>query len=88
MMISIESFLEDENVVIAVKDNGIGIKSTELDKVLQPFYTTKVVGKGTGLGLAICYRIVQEMNGKIEIESKRYEGTTFKIKLPVVKEES
>jgi two-component system, NtrC family, sensor kinase len=72
---------------VAVKDNGIGIKSAELDKVLQPFYTTKIVGKGTGLGLAICYRIVSEMSGTIEIESKRYEGTTFRIRIPKLGEE-
>jgi len=70
-------------VIVQVKDNGIGIKSTELDKVLMPFFTTKVVGKGTGLGLAICYRIVEEMNGKIEIDSKIYVGTTFRIRLPI-----
>jgi PAS domain S-box-containing protein len=88
MMIDIRTYRENDHVIIAIKDNGIGIKTSELDKVLQPFYTTKIVGKGTGLGLAICYRIVTEMNGTIDIESKRYEGTTFKVKLPVVKEEN
>ena len=84
MSVEIQTFQEGQNIVIAMKDNGIGIKSNELDKVLLPFYTTKVVGKGTGLGLAICYRIINEMNGTIEIESKIYVGTTFRIKLPVV----
>jgi PAS domain S-box-containing protein len=84
MNIEIQTCQEGEFIIIAVKDNGIGIKSNELDKVLLPFYTTKVVGKGTGLGLAICYRIIEEMNGKIEIDSKIYVGTTFRIKLPKV----
>ncbi len=84
MSIEIQTYEEGPNIIIALKDNGIGIKSNELEKVLLPFYTTKVVGKGTGLGLAICYRIIEEMNGKIEIESKIYVGTTFRIKLPIV----
>ena len=83
MNIEIQTYQEGKEIVVAVKDNGIGIKSTELDKVLMPFFTTKVVGKGTGLGLAICYRIVEEMNGKIEIDSKIYVGTTFRIRLPI-----
>lgn len=84
MNIEIQTYQEAQQIVIAVKDNGIGIKSNELDKVLMPFYTTKVVGKGTGLGLAICYRIIEEMNGVIEIDSKIYVGTTFRIRLPIV----
>ena len=84
MNIEIQTYQEGKEIIVAVKDNGIGIKSTELDKVLMPFFTTKVVGKGTGLGLAICYRIVEEMDGKIEIDSKIYVGTTFRIRLPIV----
>lgn len=83
MTIEIQTYIDGQEIVVAIKDNGIGIKSTELDKVLMPFYTTKIFGKGTGLGLAICYRIIREMNGKIEIDSKIYVGTTFRIRLPM-----
>ncbi|MEW6620301.1 MAG: ATP-binding protein [bacterium] len=71
---------EGRFVLIRIKDNGVGIRSKEVEKIFNPFYTTK--GKGTGLGLAICQRIIEAHQGKIGVESKEGKGATFTIKLP------
>ena len=67
---------------IDLMDNGMGIKSADLDKIMLPFHTTKKAGKGTGLGLSISFGIIKEMNGTIEIESKYSRWTRVKIALP------
>jgi two-component system, NtrC family, sensor kinase len=74
----------DENgkVMIAVKDNGIGISPENMKKVFTPFFTTKPVGKGTGLGLSVCYGIVDSMGGTMEASSETGVGTTFTVRLP------
>ena len=72
---------EDE-VVIEVKDNGIGIPQEIQDKIFDPFFTTKEVGKGTGLGLGFVQNLVEKMKGKIEVFSKENIGTTFRITFP------
>jgi signal transduction histidine kinase len=69
-------------VVIEVADTGGGIPADLLPRVLDPFFTTKEEGKGTGLGLAICKRIVEQHQGKLEIESEVGSGTTIRITLP------
>jgi len=71
------------SVVIEVTDTGCGIKPEHLDKVLEPFFTTKPVGKGTGLGLSVSYGIVQQHGGTLDVESQEGKGTTFKVTLPV-----
>jgi signal transduction histidine kinase len=68
---------------IEVSDTGGGIPPENLEKVLEPFFTTKEEGKGTGLGLAICRRVVQEHDGLIQIASEVGKGTTVRIVLPV-----
>jgi len=73
---------QKDNVLIIIKDNGIGIKQDELNKVFEPFFTTKKVNKGTGLGLSIVYNIVNLLNGNIQVESQPGKFTTFKITLP------
>jgi signal transduction histidine kinase len=80
--IRIRTRQNDNSVSIEVEDNGIGIKTPDIDKVLMPFFTTKETGKGTGLGLSISYGIIKEMKGTIEISSKRSVGTTVRIILP------
>lgn len=70
-------------VRIEVIDTGVGIPAEHLDKVLDPFFTTKEEDRGTGLGLAICRRIVQEHQGTIKILSAVDKGTTIRIELPV-----
>ncbi|CEP66758.1 Signal transduction histidine kinase, core [Moorella glycerini] len=69
--------------ILAVKDEGIGIKPEDLGKIFDPFFTTKEPGKGTGLGLSIVYNIVKEHGGMVEVESKPGTGTTFTLKFPL-----
>ncbi len=79
----LEGKAKSKNVVVKIKDNGIGIKKEDLYKVFDPFFTTKPVGEGTGLGLSICHRIVTEHRGTIDVDSIPGKGTTFTISLPV-----
>lgn len=73
--------------LLAVADDGPGMDPDTLNSLFQPFFTTKKMGKGTGLGLATVYSIVNEWNGKIEVESDVGEGSTFKIYIPKSEEE-
>jgi signal transduction histidine kinase len=73
-----------DKVVITVSDNGRGIPDEIREKIFNPFFTTKEVGKGTGLGLALVQKIIEKMNGDIQVESKLGSGTTFKISIPSV----
>jgi len=70
-------------VLIEFVDTGMGIPAEYLEKVMEPFFTTKGEGKGTGLGLAICRRIVQEHQGTIQVESEFGKGATVRLVLPV-----
>jgi signal transduction histidine kinase len=69
-------------VEISVKDNGTGIPQPELDKIFQPFFTTKPTGQGTGLGLSISYDIIKAHEGAIKVETKEGEGSVFVVELP------
>ena len=69
---------------MSVRDNGQGIPQKALDKIFQPFFTTKPTGQGTGLGLSLSYDIVKAHGGEIKVETKEGEGTAFLIQLPVV----
>ena len=55
-------------------------------RIFDPFFTTKAPGQGTGLGMSISYKVIQRHDGEISVESKKGEGTTFRIKLPIVRE--
>jgi two-component system NtrC family sensor kinase len=70
------------HVLAEVVDEGEGIRSADLPKIFEPFYTTKAPGRGTGLGLSICYAIVAEHGGRIEVDSTPGEGSVFRIVLP------
>jgi signal transduction histidine kinase len=72
-----------DKVLISVKDNGNGIPQKVLDKIFQPFFTTKPTGQGTGLGLSLSYDIVKVHGGELKADTKEGEGSTFTIKLPV-----
>jgi signal transduction histidine kinase len=74
----------NDKVLISVRDNGPGISNKILDKIFQPFFTTKPTGEGTGLGLSLSYDIVKAHGGELRVETKEGEGTTFTIQLPVV----
>jgi signal transduction histidine kinase/streptogramin lyase len=69
-------------VEIRVKDNGMGVPQKVLDKIFQPFFTTKPVGKGTGLGLSLSYDIIKAHGGELRVETKEGEGAEFIIQLP------
>ncbi len=69
---------------VIITDNGCGIEPKNQDKIFDPFFTSKEVGKGTGLGLWICYQIIQKHQGKIEVNSLLGEGTTVTVTLPLV----
>jgi len=79
-IIEVSTGIEDEQLVVVVKDQGIGIPSEQYQMLGQPFFTTKE--HGTGLGLSICYQIIQNHNGRIDIFSDST-GTTVKVILPV-----
>jgi|GEM_PF-6665737 len=82
--IKISTDIVDNSVVVTVRDNGMGMSSEVIDKIYDPFFTTKEVGKGTGQGLAISYGvIVDKHNGKISVESEPGKGTAFNIYLPM-----
>jgi signal transduction histidine kinase len=69
------------SLIISVKDNGNGIPQKVLDKIFQPFFTTKPTGQGTGLGLSLSYDIVKAHGGEFKVESKEGEGSEFSILL-------
>jgi len=69
-------------VEIRVRDNGDGIPENVLDKIFQPFFTTKPTGQGTGLGLSLSYDIIKAYGGKLKVETKEGEGAMFIIQLP------
>jgi signal transduction histidine kinase len=73
-----------DKVLISVRDNGRGIPQKVLDKIFQPFFTTKPTGQGTGLGLSLSYDIVKAHGGELKVETKEGEGSEFIIQLPVV----
>jgi signal transduction histidine kinase len=70
-------------VEIRVVDNGNGIPQNIIDKIFQPFFTTKPTGQGTGLGLSLSYDIIKAHGGEIKVETKEYEGSEFIIQLPI-----
>jgi len=73
--------VDASRVAIEVQDTGSGIPRENLDRIFQPFFTTKEFGEGTGLGLAIAYGIVKMHRGQISVESQVGEGTTFTVVL-------
>ena len=81
--IHLKTYTSEGSVVVEVTDSGVGIPTGNLDRVFDPGFTTKGVKVGTGLGLSIVRRIVDEHNGKIELESKIGEGATFRLFLPI-----
>ena len=77
------SLLDNEQLLIEIADNGMGMTSKTLKQIFDPFFTTKRARGGTGLGLAISYRIIEEHGGTITVASQPGEGTTFTITIPI-----
>ncbi|MDQ3843226.1 MAG: ATP-binding protein, partial [Bacteroidota bacterium] len=71
-----------DSVEIRIKDNGVGIPQKVVDKIFQPFFTTKPTGQGTGLGLSLSYDIIKAHGGEIKVDTKEGEYTAFTIQLP------
>ena len=70
-------------ITVDISDNGCGMSETDMGKIFEPFFSTKTKVGGTGLGLSITYGLVQELGGKIHVESLLGEGTTFTVSLPL-----
>jgi PAS domain S-box-containing protein len=77
----------DDNIRVSFKDNGLGIAKENLERIFNPFFTTRRVGQGTGLGLSVCHGIVTEHKGRIWAESQLGRGATFIVELPIVAED-
>ena len=80
--ITILAYKKENNIIIEIIDNGIGIKPELKDSIFKSFYTTKELGEGTGLGLSIVQGIIKEFKGDISINSEYLKGTTVEIRLP------
>jgi signal transduction histidine kinase len=84
---TIPNAIEGSFIVWSIKDTGAGIPPDKIEKIFEPFYTTKEISKGTGLGLSIVAGIVKGHNGFITVESAVNRGTTFHIYLPRIKDD-
>jgi two-component system NtrC family sensor kinase len=83
--VTAEEVPESERVRFTVTDQGAGISTNARDKIFQPFFTTKSIGKGTGLGLPISYGIVKMHNGNIWYDTEPGVGTTFYVEIPIAR---
>jgi two-component system cell cycle sensor histidine kinase/response regulator CckA len=81
-VLTIETTVTGENVVLRVRDNGVGMDAATRSRALEPFFTTKAEGKGTGLGLSLVYGVVDGLGGRLSIESAVGLGTIVEIALP------
>ncbi len=80
---------EGDYIVLSVSDTGIGIVAEDMERIFEPFYTKKVMGRsGTGLGMAVVWGTVKDHNGYIDIESTKGKGTTFALYFPVTRKEA
>lgn len=82
--IEVSTSLENNHVVIRIKDDGPGIPKELQKRIFDPFFSTKPTGHGTGLGLSISYSIIEKLGGTLSLQSEPGKGTTFKVCLPVV----
>lgn len=80
-ILNFESNVENEKYILTITDNGCGMDEKTVERVFEPYYTTKA--NGTGLGMTMVYKIIKEFNGEIEVSSVKGHGTSFTITLPV-----
>jgi two-component system sensor histidine kinase HupT/HoxJ len=83
-ILKIRAWQENGKIIATFHDNGHGVADDALDKIFDPFYTTKSVGKGTGLGLSISYGIVERHGGELKVANHEHGGAEFMLTLPVV----
>jgi PAS domain S-box-containing protein len=83
-LISVKAWATDDDAFVEVRDTGKGIAPENLERIWEPFFTTKQPGKGTGLGLSICKSIIEDFDGHITVESTPGHGTCFTVHLPVL----
>lgn len=81
--VSVNTGTKNGSIQVIVKDNGRGIPESIIGRIFDPFFTTKGVGKGTGLGLWVSYGIIENLRGKILVESKEKSGSTFTVEIPI-----
>jgi two-component system NtrC family sensor kinase len=82
--IGIRTWAENGTINVEVSDTGCGIPPEKINRIFEPFYTTKEIGKGTGLGLSIAYDIVKKHSGTIDVASEVGKGTRFTVSIPVM----
>ncbi|WP_300426309.1 sensor histidine kinase [uncultured Thalassolituus sp.] len=80
--IYLRSFIDRNDIIIEVEDDGCGIEDAVKERIFDPFFTTKDVGEGTGLGLSLSYGIIEQHQGRIRVDSEVGKGTCFRIALP------
>jgi len=81
--IMVSTAMQADQIIVTIRDTGMGMPPGEVRKIFDPFFTTKEVGKGTGLGLSVSLSIVESMGGTISVQSLKGEGSSFTITLPV-----
>ena len=81
-MVEVKTKKAGQNIEITIHDNGDGIPKKVMDKIFQPFFTTKPTGQGTGLGLSLSFDIVKAHNGEIKVDTKEGQYTVFTVTLP------
>jgi PAS domain S-box-containing protein len=88
-VLGFETIEEGEYVILTVSDRGTGISSAEINKIFEPFYTKKVMGRsGTGLGMAVVWGTVKDHNGFLDVQSSLGKGTRFTIYFPITRKET
>ena len=81
--VRIETAVDGPEIVVRIRDSGVGIAREDVPRIFEPYFTTKPVGSGTGLGLSTSFGIVERHGGRILVESERGQGTTFEVRLPI-----
>jgi signal transduction histidine kinase len=82
-VLRVSTRLENDEILAVVEDSGMGIAPDRLERIFEPFYTTKAPGRGTGLGLSVSERVVKQHGGRIQVESRVDSGSRFAVYLPV-----
>jgi signal transduction histidine kinase len=85
-MITLKVTKGNGEVIVEIEDNGVGIHESLIDRIFEPFFSTKNDGKGIGLGLTLCYEFLKRMGGKIDVKSTLGKGSLFRVILPATKE--